>query len=90
MPGTLIVGIIFLVLLAIALFIFLFIFWLKMLIDCIKRNFKNDNEKIVWVLVIVLLGLFVLNQSFSTTAKSRIGKFLTKYEATHDQYSASL
>ena len=27
-----------------------------MLIDCVKRDFKNDNEKIAWVLVIALLG----------------------------------
>ena len=47
---------IFLILLAIAAVIFLFVFWIKMLIESIKRNFKNENEKIVWVLVIVLLG----------------------------------
>ena len=29
-------------------------FWIWMIIDCAKRNFKNDNEKIVWILIIVL------------------------------------
>ena len=56
MLGALIGGIILLILLGIAVAIFLFIFWIKMLIDSIKRDFKKDNEKIVWVLVIVLLG----------------------------------
>ena len=56
MIGGLIFGMIFLIVLAIAAVIFLFVFWIKMLIDSIKRNFKNENEKIVWVLVIVLLG----------------------------------
>ena len=36
---------------------FLFVFWLWMLIDCLKRNFKNDIEKVVWVLVMIFLHL---------------------------------
>lgn len=28
-------------------------FWVWMLVDCLKRNFKGKNEKIVWVLVII-------------------------------------
>ncbi len=35
----------------------LFVFWLWMLIDCLKRDFKKDVEKIVWVLVIIFLQL---------------------------------
>ena len=38
------------------------IFWIWMLIDCAKRKFRNDVEKIVWVIVLVLftwLGAFV-------------------------------
>ena len=57
MIGAFIFGMFFLILLVAALFILLFVFWIKMLIDSIKRDFKNENEKIVWVLVIVLLGL---------------------------------
>jgi hypothetical protein len=33
-----------------------------MLIDCIKREFKKSDEKIVWVLVIILtqiIGAFI-------------------------------
>jgi len=57
MIGAFIGGIIFLILLAVAVAIFLFVFWIKMIIDCAKRDFKGDNEKIVWILVIVLLGV---------------------------------
>jgi len=32
----------------------LFAFWIWMIIDCAKRKFNNDIEKIVWILVIVL------------------------------------
>lgn len=32
------------------------IFWVVMLIDLIKRTFKNENEKLVWVIVIVVAG----------------------------------
>ena len=34
-----------------------FIFWIWMLIDCIKREFKSDIEKIIWVLVLIFLGI---------------------------------
>lgn len=37
-------------------------FWIWMLIDCARRNFRNSVEKIVWILVLVfggLLGAFV-------------------------------
>lgn len=43
--------------LALAGILFLFVFWLWMLIDCLRRDFKNDVEKIVWVLVLVFLHL---------------------------------
>ena len=36
--------------------VFLFVFWIKMIIDCTKRDFQGENEKVVWFLVIVLLG----------------------------------
>ena len=28
-------------------------FWIWMIVDCAKRKFKNDLEKIIWVLVII-------------------------------------
>ncbi|MFA9480212.1 PLD nuclease N-terminal domain-containing protein [Phycisphaerales bacterium AB-hyl4] len=33
----------------------LFAFWLWALIDCVRRDF-NGNDKVIWVLVIVLLS----------------------------------
>ena len=32
-------------------------FWIWTIVDAIKRNFENDNERIIWVLLIVLLGI---------------------------------
>ena len=29
------------------------IFWVWMIVDCAKKNFKGQNEKIVWILVIL-------------------------------------
>ena len=33
-----------------------FVFWIWMIIDCARRHFKNSVEKIVWLVVVVLLG----------------------------------
>jgi len=49
------IAVLFLAFLAIA--ILAFVFWILMLVDCAKRNFKNENDKIVWILVIVLAGI---------------------------------
>ncbi len=32
----------------------LLFFWVWMIIDCAKRKFKNDVEKIVWIVIVVL------------------------------------
>jgi hypothetical protein len=37
--------------------IILFVFWVSMIIDCVKRKFKDDMEKVVWLLVIIFLGI---------------------------------
>ena len=42
---------------AMAIGILLFLFWLWMLVDCLKRDFKKDYEKIVWVLVVIFLHI---------------------------------
>jgi uncharacterized BrkB/YihY/UPF0761 family membrane protein len=42
-----------LVLIIVALSIFVFVFWILMLIDCVKRKYKETSDKIVWVIVIV-------------------------------------
>ena len=33
-----------------------FAFWVWMIVDCATRQFKDSNEKIIWVLVVVLLN----------------------------------
>ena len=32
------------------------IFWIFMIVDCAKRTFKNESDKVLWILVIVLAG----------------------------------
>lgn len=32
------------------------VFWLWMLIDCLKRDFKKDSDKLLWTLVIFFLN----------------------------------
>jgi len=43
---------------AFILAVLLLAFWVWMIIDCTKRNFKNNTEKIIWILVIVLVHWF--------------------------------
>jgi len=31
------------------------VFWIIMLVDCAKRNFKKSEDKIIWILIVVLL-----------------------------------
>ncbi|MAG45583.1 MAG: hypothetical protein CMH63_02305 [Nanoarchaeota archaeon] len=33
--------------------VLLLAFWVWMLVDCVQRKFKDKNEKVVWVLVIL-------------------------------------
>lgn len=54
--GTILLGVI-VGLIVLALAIAVFVFWILMLIDCVKRQFKGDSEKIVWVLVIIFTGI---------------------------------
>jgi hypothetical protein len=37
--------------------IFAFVFWILMIVDCVKRKFKEDSEKIVWILVVIFTGI---------------------------------
>ena len=32
------------------------IFMVWMLIDCVQRKFKKDNDRVIWVLIIVFLN----------------------------------
>ncbi|MEK6947477.1 MAG: PLDc N-terminal domain-containing protein [Nanoarchaeota archaeon] len=50
-------GMVFLILLIIALAAAGFAFWIWMIIDCAKREFKKENEKVVWIVVVVVLGM---------------------------------
>jgi len=38
-------------------FLFLLVFWLWMLVDCLKRDFKRDIDKVVWMIVLIFLHL---------------------------------
>jgi TM2 domain-containing membrane protein YozV len=33
-----------------------FVFWLWMLIDCVQREFPGPNDKVIWIIIIVLLS----------------------------------
>ena len=43
-------------LISMVLSLLFFVFWIWMLIDCVKYEPSTGNEKIIWVLVIVLLN----------------------------------
>ncbi|MEK6853015.1 MAG: PLDc N-terminal domain-containing protein [Nanoarchaeota archaeon] len=39
-----------------------FAFWIWMLVDCATRNFRKENDKVIWILIILLaniLGAFI-------------------------------
>jgi hypothetical protein len=40
-----------------AVSIFALVFWILMLVDCVKRKFKEESEKIIWILVLVFTGI---------------------------------
>jgi len=50
--------IIMLSLLGAALFIAPTVFWVWMLIDCLKNEPSEGNDKIIWVLVIIFASIF--------------------------------
>ncbi len=49
--GLALMGLFFLVMIA------AMIFWIMMIVDCVKRKFKGDNEKVMWVLILILTGI---------------------------------
>jgi TctA family transporter len=57
MAGTLLGLLLLFILLTIAVFILTVIFWIVMLIDSIQRKYKDSNDKVVWVLVIIFTGI---------------------------------
>lgn len=34
-----------------------FVFWILMIVDCAKRKFKEEGEKIVWILILIFLHI---------------------------------
>jgi NADH:ubiquinone oxidoreductase subunit 6 (subunit J) len=51
-----IIGVVFM-LIVFALAVLIFVFWVLMLVNCIKRKFKSENDKLIWALVIIFLGV---------------------------------
>lgn len=51
------IAIILLGMLVFALIVGSIVFWIMMLIDAAKREFPNENDKLIWILVIVLVGV---------------------------------
>ncbi|MEK6920964.1 MAG: PLDc N-terminal domain-containing protein [Nanoarchaeota archaeon] len=41
----------------IMLVILTIIFWIWTIIDVARRDFKNSNERLIWLLLIILLGI---------------------------------
>lgn len=35
----------------------LFVFWIWMIVDCAERDFKKKDDKIVWLLVVILVQI---------------------------------
>lgn len=33
-----------------------FLFWIWMIVDCAQRNFKNQGEKIAWLVITIIGG----------------------------------
>ena len=54
--GILLVLYVLFILFMVAFSIFFTIVQIVMLIDAIKRDYKNENDKILWILVIALTG----------------------------------
>jgi len=57
MAGALLGLIILFILLAVAIFVLAVIFWIFMLVDSIQHKYKDSDDKVVWVLVIIFTGI---------------------------------
>lgn len=55
--GLGIIGVLLFIMALVVIPILASIFWIWMLVDCATRNFKNKNDKVVWILVIILLHI---------------------------------
>jgi len=34
-----------------------FVFWIFALVDCVRRDFPGDNDKLMWILIMLFGGL---------------------------------
>ncbi len=57
MIQTLTLNIFALIIVLLTLFILIFIFRIWMIIDCAKRDFKDKNQRVVWILILIFLHL---------------------------------
>ncbi len=55
------------------------VFWAVMIIDCIKRNFKNNAEKIIWI-GLMILGSFLASLVYFFVIKQTNPEGLIKSE----------
>ncbi len=42
-------------LIAAAIVLLVTAFWIWMIVDCVQRKFKNETEKVIWILAVILL-----------------------------------
>jgi len=40
-----------------AIIILSLIFWIFMIVDVVQRKFKNENDQVLWILVVILAGI---------------------------------
>ena len=45
-----------LVIAAVILVVFLTVYWIRAVLDCAQNESPEDNDKIIWILIILLLG----------------------------------
>jgi hypothetical protein len=57
MAAGIAIGIALFILAIIVFIIWMFVFWILMIIDVAKRDFKKDGNKIAWVLIIIFLHI---------------------------------
>jgi len=55
--GGFIIFFVFLWIVFIGAAIFAFVIWILMLVDVAKRQFKQENDKIMWLLIVILTGI---------------------------------
>ena len=51
---------------------FLFAIWVWTIIDIIKSEFKDNNEKILWVVLVILLPFIGTTLYFAIGSKNRV------------------